>query len=137
MMYPEFELKMRVLVEEYTVEGRDPPYGKARIKAIWESFRGVSPVLFQRILDRAFTQCRQAPLARELLKIAEELRVEDHNKLKETQKLLPPEKESGLPIEESVRRVSSIIEEIKKRQPKLEDEGGDNEHTETDLREVP
>lgn len=82
MNYLEFELEMKGLVKEYTVDGRQPPYGEKRIEAIFQAFKGISVKEFKEILDRAFTSERQAPLAKDLLRIAEEVRVAKHNQTK-------------------------------------------------------
>lgn len=74
----EFDAQLARLTKEYGTA----PYGLERINAIWKRFEKVPPHLFQATVSRAFESERVPPLAKELGRILEEIRVEEHNRTK-------------------------------------------------------
>lgn len=82
MNMQEFESQIARLVTEYDNGPEKRIYGTQRVAAIFAVFRNYPLKEFRKIIDRAFVTERFPPLAKELLRIAEEIRVEEHNKLK-------------------------------------------------------
>lgn len=130
----EFKQVMEKLINEYTIEGRDPPYGPGRVESIYVMFRLYSLSQFEAVVKRAFMECRQAPLAKDLRRIAEEIRKEEYEAQK-TLRMISHE-EAPLPKEETLQNVSAIIQGLRRRFPGGE-EGGQTEIIDSDMREIP
>ena len=110
MNKPEFELEMKRLVNEYDPQARY--YGQARIDAIYFAFQKGSRRFFAAVVDAAFRSERNPPLAKDLLRIAEEIRVQQHQETKSLA-LVNRHSDANIPPEQVKEYTAQIFELLK------------------------
>ncbi len=98
-------------------------YGQERCRAIFETFKGMTPEQFKRVVDRAFKTERVPPLAKDLERIADELRVQDH--LDTKQNLLTLKDLYQSTPEEVRSNVTSIVEMLQRKRRFSFDDGNE------------
>jgi hypothetical protein len=81
----QFKTQMNRLITEYD-NGPNKIYGPQRTAAIYKCFINYTLDDFTAIIDKVFVTERFAPMAKDLLRIAEEVRIEKHNKMRAEEK---------------------------------------------------
>ncbi len=114
MTRKEFDDVMKILNDEYDpfiekFNGRRlNVYGPGRITAIFKAFEGWSQGRFSELVMRAFETERQAPMVRDLERVAELMRIEDWEKQKRLDRAKAPEQLRAITTGQDSSRVAAM-----------------------------
>jgi hypothetical protein len=110
MTKPEIEILLSPLIQEYGAKY----YGPARMDAIFETLRHLSPAQLTAVIQRSFASERQAPMAKDLLRLRKEIELEEARDLKAKREREELERMRGTltPAPQSV--ISEVVNSIRK-----------------------